>query len=127
MCRKTKTTVFYILYYSGCTDISSFNYSDINLFLIDYACCKLCNVWLLLFENNSRSYHYSGASHWRKNIVAVITQDRVIDDNLKRQIKNRTLHTCRLFLITRIFQYISNWAKLFEHLPLPSFFKIYTE
>ena len=27
---------------------------------------------------------------WRKNIGAVITQDRVIDDNLKRQIKNRT-------------------------------------
>ena len=28
-----------------------------------------------------------------ENIVAVITQDRVIDDNLKRQIKNRTLYT----------------------------------
>ena len=25
------------------------------------------------------------------NIVVVITQDRVIDDNLKRQIKNQTL------------------------------------
>ena len=65
-------------------DISSFYYSDINLFLIDYACGKLCNIWLLLFRNNSRSYHYTGASHWMKNIVAVITQDRVIDDNLKR-------------------------------------------
>ena len=32
-----------------------------------------------------------------ENIVAVITQDRVIDDNLKRQIKNQTLCTCRLF------------------------------
>ena len=31
-------------------------------------------------------------------ILAVITQDRVIDDNLKRQIKNRTLYNCRLFL-----------------------------
>ena len=30
----------------------------------------------------------------------VITQDRVIDDNLKTQIKNRTLYTCRLFLLT---------------------------
>ena len=28
------------------------------------------------------------ASHWMKNIVAVITQDRVIIDNLKRQLKN---------------------------------------
>ena len=35
-----------------------------------------------------------------ENIVAVITQDRVIDDNLKRQIKNQTLCTCRLFLLT---------------------------
>ena len=30
----------------------------------------------------------------------VITQDKVIDDNLKRQIKNQTLCTCRLFLLT---------------------------
>ena len=28
---------------------------------------------------------------FEKNIVAVITQDRVIDDNLKKQIKNQTL------------------------------------
>ena len=35
-----------------------------------------------------------------ENIVAVITQDKVIDDNLKRQIKNRTFCTCRLFLLT---------------------------
>ena len=35
-----------------------------------------------------------------ENIVAVITQDKVIDDNLKRQIKNRTVCTCRLFLLT---------------------------
>ena len=65
----------------------------INLFLIDYACCKLCNILLLLFENNSRSSHYTGASHWRKNIVGVITQDRVIGDNLKRQTENRTFYT----------------------------------
>ena len=35
-----------------------------------------------------------------ENIVAVITQDRVIDDNLKRQIKNRTLCNCKLFPLT---------------------------
>ena len=35
-----------------------------------------------------------------KNIVAVITQDTVIDDNLNRQIKNQTLCTCGLFLLT---------------------------
>ena len=33
---------------------------------------------------------------FEENIVAVITQDRVMDDNLKRQIKNQTLCTCRL-------------------------------
>ena len=35
-----------------------------------------------------------------ENIVAVINQDKVIDDNLKRQIENRTFCTCRLFLLT---------------------------
>ena len=34
------------------------------------------------------------------NIVAFITQGRVIDDNLKRQIKYKTLCTCKLFLLT---------------------------
>ena len=43
------------------------------------------------------SYHRTGASYGKKTIVAVITQDKVIDDNLKRQYKNRTLY---------IFQYI---------------------
>ena len=41
--------------------------------------------------------------YWRftleENIIAVITQDWVIDDNLKRQIKNQTL-TIRLFQTT---------------------------
>ena len=36
---------------------------------------------MLFFENIPRSYHYTGTSHWRKNIVAVITQDSLIDDN----------------------------------------------
>ena len=42
--------------------------------------------------------------HWyltlEENIVAVITQDGVIDHNMKRQNKNPTLCTCRLFLLT---------------------------
>ena len=48
-----------------------------------------------------------------ENIAAVITQDRVIYDNLEKQIKNQTLCTCRFFLLTEIFQYISNWSKIF--------------
>ena len=36
----------------------------------------------------------------KENIVAIITQDKVINDNLKRQLKNQTLCTCRLFLLT---------------------------
>ena len=35
-----------------------------------------------------------------ENIATVITQDRVIDDNLKRQIKNQTFCTRSLFLLT---------------------------
>ena len=34
------------------------------------------------------------------NIIEVMAQDRVIDDDLKRKIKNRTLCTCKLFLLT---------------------------
>ena len=116
MCWKIKTTVFFMWPASWSPDISSFYYSDMNLVLIGYACCKLCKIWLLLLENNSRNYHYTGASHWKKKIVAVITQDRVIDDNLKRQCKSRTFYTCRLFPVTRIFQYIGNWSKVFKHL-----------
>ena len=46
-----------------------------------------------------------GVSQYRsltleENIVAVITQNRVIDDNLKRKTKNQFLCTCRLFLLT---------------------------
>ena len=36
----------------------------------------------------SSSITTPGATSWREKIVAAITQDRVIDDNLKRQIKN---------------------------------------
>ena len=35
-----------------------------------------------------------------ENIVAVITQDKVTDENFKRQIKKQILCTCRLFLLT---------------------------
>ena len=35
-----------------------------------------------------------------KNIVVVITHNRMIDDNLKQQIKNKILCICRLFLLT---------------------------
>ena len=37
-----------------------------------------------------------------EKIIVVITQDRVIDNNLKRQIKNQTLYTCRLLPLTYI-------------------------
>ena len=48
-------------------------------------------------------YRRTGAFNLSKNIVAVITQVRVIHDNLKRQIKNRTWYTCKLYLLTLIF------------------------
>ena len=32
--------------------------------------------------------HGTGAKYWRKNFVAVITQDTMIDVNLKKQIKS---------------------------------------
>ena len=46
-----------------------------------------------------QEYHYRSLT-LKENIVASITQDRVIVGNLKRQFKNQTLCTCRLFLLT---------------------------
>ena len=60
---------------------------------------------------------YQSCLTLEENTVAVITQDKVIDDNLKRQIKSQTLCTCRLFLLTYIFQYISYSSKVFYLLP----------
>ena len=34
-----------------------------------------------------------------------------VDSDLKRENKNRTLHTSKLFLLTKTFQYTSNWSK----------------
>ena len=54
-----------------------------------------------LREQLQEYHYYTGASlTLEENIVGVITQERVIDDSLKMQIKNRTLCTCRLFLLT---------------------------
>ena len=36
----------------------------------------------------------------KEKIVTIITQDRVIGDNLRKHIKNQSLCTCRLFLRT---------------------------
>ena len=46
--------------------------------------------------------------NWRKNLVAVIAR---ANGDLKRQIQNRTLHTSRLFPLTKLFQHTSNWSK----------------
>ena len=46
------------------------------------------------------SLYWGSVTLLEENIVAVITQDSVIDGNLKGQIKNRTLCTCRLQYIT---------------------------
>ena len=76
--------------------MSLFYCSDINVLLVDYSQWELYNIWLLLVEDNSASITIQ-EKHWRNSIVAVITSGWMIDDNLTSQIKNRTLHTCRLF------------------------------
>ena len=67
---------------------------------------------------------YTGTSYWKENIVTAITQDRVIDDNLKRQFKNRTLYTSRLFLLTRIFNILAIGQNNFS-MYQPFFFSIH--
>ena len=51
----------------------------------------------------------------------------VIDDNLKRKIKSRTVYTCRLFLLNQAFQYTRTWSSVYEHLHPLSFCKIATQ
>ena len=79
---------------------SSFYCSDINLFLTGYAWCKLFNKSLLLFENNSRS-------------LTLEEKYCCIYYNLKRQIKSQTSYTCKVFLLTWIFQYTGNFFFFF--------------
>ena len=84
---------------SWSTDLSYSFYSDINLFLIDDAWRKLYNIRLLLWENKSRTIVIQELNTGRKGkVLSVITKDRVIEGNLKRQIKNQTFYTCRFFL-----------------------------
>ena len=52
---KIKTNVLFMWLTSWSPDISSFFCSDINLYFVDHAWCKLCNKWLLLFENSTRT------------------------------------------------------------------------
>ena len=53
-----------------------------------------------------------------ENIVAVITQDRVVDENLTRQIKKQSICTCRLFLLNWFFPYISFCQNWFTFYPI---------
>ena len=76
-------------------------------------------------QEHLHEYHYIGLT-LKKNIIAVITRDRLIDENLKRQIlKIVLLCTCRLFLLTKIFQYTRDWLKAFQLLRI--FFVQYTQ
>ena len=58
--------------------MSLFYCFDINVFSIDYAQWEMCNVWRLLFKDNSRSITIQEL-HWRNNIVAVITNIAYLD------------------------------------------------
>ena len=74
-----------------------------------------------------QEYHHNRRLTLEENIDAIITQDNVMDDNLKRQIKNQTLCTCRLFLLTQIFQYIIYWSKgqkYFSFYSIANFFMV---
>ena len=135
MRQKIKATVFFMWPASWNTDVSSFYYSDVNLFLINYAWCKLRNIWLLLFENNSRSITIQELSTWGRTLLQLLLKIRWYVTIWKGKIKNRTFYRlfyrfelsfelCRLFLLTRTFQYISNWLKwAFTH----PFISIYIE
>ena len=69
--------------------------------------------------------HLQEFSTLRKNIAAVITQDTAITDHLKKEIKNRILLTCRLFLPTEFFN-ILGICQMNVSSYTPSFFNVYS-
>ena len=50
---------------------------------------------------------------WRKRLVKAITKDRILDDNLRRQIKEQTLHICQLHF-TEDLLYYGKYIYIFE-------------
>ena len=56
--------------------------------------CSRAAAGISFFRVPTKCDKYS--TNWRNKTVAIITRDRVIDLNLKRQIKNQTLHNCEL-------------------------------
>ena len=59
-----------------------------------------CVIYGCVYAKTTPGVSLSRSLTLEENVVAVITQDKVIDDNLKGQIKKWILYTCRLFLLT---------------------------
>ena len=60
-----------------------------------YGCTKSRTTeGLAFFRIPTKDDKYS--TEWRDKLIDIITRDREVDANLRRQIKNRTLHICEL-------------------------------
>ena len=103
MCEKSKTTVLFMWKAAWRTD------SNISLLLIMPG--RNCAIYGC---SSSRATLTRVSLYRSNNGVTLVV---VIDDNLKRKIKNWTLHICTLFLLTWIFQYIGNSSKILKTLP----------
>ena len=98
MCRKVrmvKTTVFFTCGQLFGAQIHQFYYSDLNLFLF-----IMPGVNYLMYGCSTPGVSLYRSLTLKENMVAVITEDRVTDNSLKRQTKNQTLCTCTLFALT---------------------------
>ena len=70
--RMAKATVLFIWDKFLAALIHLFFNFDINLFLIDDTWCKLCNIWLLLRENKSRSITIQDLSTGGKMLLQLL-------------------------------------------------------
>ena len=80
------------------------HFNFIILILI-YFWSMISDVSYVIYGCSSARTNSEVSLYWsfltlEKNIIAVITQNREMNDNLERQIKNKTFCTCRLFLLT---------------------------
>ena len=96
---------------------------DLNFITLILICFKLMMRGVNYAIYGCFSVRSTGVSlHWsftlEENIIAVISQDRVIDDNLKRQIKNPTLCTNRSFYQPKFFNILAIGQRYFSFHPL---------
>ena len=115
--RMVKTTVLFI-WDQLLAALIDFNFITLILICIKLMMRGVNYVIYACFSARSTAVSLHWSFTLEENIIAVISQDRVIDGNLKRQIKNRTLCTNRSFYQPKFFNILAIGQRYFSFHPL---------